>query len=988
MYKPPKAVPGTHSTTTSGSGAPATPDTVNIVPPRLAPETAPIMPRTDLPGAHPPDAQRPLEPVQAGAPTLDTQPANPGEVIVVDLQSLDSPNLPPDLVIVSPDGASDRMPIGDSGLFIDSGGSLYADVQGLGMTGISTDSQGQFVLASQSPHQDRLVLARIEGTSQWQTRSDPTPPVGDDWNVPVSAATTVPLKKLEISVFQQSFLTEPDARGTSWNVRGSANRKYVRIKDGGAVMVTRHKNGDVQAVSAQNPKVNGPMLERIGTTSLWQQKFAPTASGKRPAPTATESSASKRVRLEQPGRSATTPKPTGKRPRHNPDLWRTWGESEPVTSGSVRIGDLHYRTLPGASLTEAVIRPFSFPEGFDAFEGMLIAQPWRQPVRAVSHVTSPASNSTDVPTTQWTVSGPLFNKPLSQSIADTFKSFSEVTARTLARGLFAQALPDNVMTSPGLLRISNTLARWRGASTADTAADSSLHGFSDPLQLLPVFEVREVSGWYKLYLPLIDHGQPAHRVDFKLRQEDWNTFHDRTNRMRIRQLYRTLLIRSGYEVFLPSFQSAGATLVLKRAGQTYFMALRDTSSRTLAYDFPNDLYSSGMRSYLGEETCQVVISAHESNTLSWLVGGVHLTEARHTDFFIYRVSAPELKAARTPGSTGQPPLPHTRSYPSQAARPTQASLANRDIPVEAAPPLAVSIDGERHTLLPRATDDMIVYIDDPAHPARSFDSLETLLHIDKQHQPRGAIRVPPENVWKIDPFMAFEKPMKASVAEYFPTFSSLTLHNVAKHQFKLANGSTTTTGAGLTALRQTFNDWRVGNPAPRAELAEPLLMLPTLPITPASGQTLRKLVVPEPASGDLMRIDLEVNYYRDDYDYFLAHPGGLNLKVYMADMLRRTGYRVLLPNGGNAWPALVFTRDGHDRVFFLSLYRTRDNFIPLPLTPDPRTASTLIDRIGTQASQVLLEADAGGKVVWLKGGIQQTAGMETVFIVRDDIPMI
>ncbi len=84
----------------------------------------------------------------------------------------------------------------------------------------------------------------------------------------------------------------------------------------------------------------------------------------------------------------------------------------------------------------------------------------------------------------------------------------------------------------------------------------------------------------------------------------------------------------------------------------------------------------------------------------------------------------------------------------------------------------------------------------------------------------------------------------------------------------------------------------------------------------------------------------------------------------------------------------MFTREGHDRVFFLSLYRIRENFIPLPLTPDPRTASTLIDRIGEPASQVLLDADAGGKVIWLKGGIQQTAGMETVFMVRDDIPMI
>ncbi len=984
MYKPPKPVPGTHTPTTPGSGTPVTPDTVNIVPPRLTPDATPIIPRPDLPGILQPGSERPVDPTQAGT-TLDTQPTSPAEVIVIDLTSPDSPNVPPDLVVVGADSARDRMPLGDTGLFVDSSSTLYADVQGLGVTSIRTDGQGQFVLASQSPHQDLLVLTRVDGTSKWQTPADATPPAAADWNIPVSPPAPVPLKKLEISVYQQAFLTEPDAEGTSWSVRGNANRRYARIKDGGVVMVTTHRSGDIRAISATNPNAKGPLLERIEGTSLWQEKPQAKATVKRPAPTSTDTGPGKRVRLEPPSRSPGNPAQRGNRPRLNPDLWRTWGEAEPSLSGSIKIGGQHYRTLPGSSADVAVIRPFTFPEGFDSFEGMLIAQPWRQPVRAVSQVSTPASNSTDVPTAQWHVTGPIFDKPLTQSIAESFDSFTEVTARTLARGLFESTFPSNEMTANGLLHLSNTLARWRGAPSTDSSAAAALGNLNDPLQLLPVFHSGEVSGWRTLYLPLVDHAQAAHRVDFKLRQEEWQAFHQGVNQVLIRQTYQALLTRSGYEVFRPSAQSTGATLVLRRADQTYFMTLRNTSTRHLFYDLPRDLYSQSMRTYLGPETHQVVIDAHESNTLNWLVGGVHLTEARQTDFFIYRVSAPELKAARKPGHQ---PLPELDSYPSQATRPTQARLANRDIPVEASPPHSISVDGERHALLPRATDDLIVYIDDPAHPARSFDTLETVLHINKHHQPRGAIRVPPENAWKIDPFMAFEKSMTASVADFFPVFSSITLHNVARHQFILANGSTTTTGAGLTALRQTFNDWRVGNPASRAELAEPLLMLPTLPITPESGQAVRKLVIPDKVSGDLTRIDLEVNYYRSDYDYFLAHPGGLNFKVYMADMLRRTGYSVIQPNGGNAWPALVFTREGHDRVFFLSLYRIRENFIPLPLTPDPRTASTLIDRIGEPASQVLLDADASGKVIWLKGGIQQTAGMETVFMVRDDIPMI
>jgi hypothetical protein len=989
VYKPPKKVPGTDPTNTSTTGLPSAPDTTGTALPRLTPDTAPITVRPDRPGGYLPDSESTVEPVHGGA-TRETRPVHPGEVVVIDLASPEPPNpsLPPDLLVVGPESVRDLVSLEDSGLLMDSSDTFYANVEGVGVTGVQTDVNGQFVLRSQSPHQDRLVLTRVEGKSQWRIRPDAKPPTDTGWNVPASPPNPISLKKLEINVWQASFLTQPDASGTSWSVRGSASRKYVQIKDGGVVMVTFHNNGDVQAVSATHPNANGPLLERIEGTSLWREKLQPVPAVKRPASSST-TGPSKRVRLDQPDRSATASVQSANRPPVNPDLWRTWGEREPVLSGSVKIGNLHYRTLPGSSTDVALIRPFTLAQGFDAFEGMLIAQPWRQPVRAVSQATVPAWNSSALPGTQWNVSGPLFDKPLTQTIAETFESFSQVTARTLARSLYEKALPSNAMTSQGLLHISDTLARWKGANHAEADATAApLPRFTDPLQLLPEFHASEVSGWRTIALPLVDPAQTAHRVDFRLRQEDWQTLNQDPEPVGIRQLYKTLLTRSGYEVFLPSSQSKGATLVLKRAGQTYFMTLRNTASRLLHFDFPKDLYAPPLRTYLGDETYQVVISAHDRNSLNWLVGGLHLTETRQTDLFIYRVSAPEQRAARQPQTSGQEGQSLTDPYPSKSAPPTHASQASRNIPAEAVPPHDISVDGERHRLLPRATDDLIVYIDEPAHPARDFDTLETLLHTDRHNQPRGAIRVPPENAWMIDPFMAFEKSMAAYVADQFPVFSSVTLHNVARKLFILANGSTTTTGAGLTSLRQTFNDWRVGNTASRAEMADPLLMLPTVAITPSSSLTERKLVVPQKVNGELTRIDLEVNYFRAEYDYYLAHPGGLNFKIYMAQMLRHAGYSVLTPTGGGAWPALVFTRMGHDRVFFLSLYRIRDNFISLPDTPDPRTASTLIDRIGEPASEVLLAADAGGKVIWLKGGIQQMADLNTAFIVRDDIPMI
>jgi hypothetical protein len=991
VYKPPKQVPGIPVTTPSSSGL--TPDLSNAPPPRLVPDATPTVSHPVRPDLHQPASEG------ASQPTLaDLAPDNVTDqprIEVVDLTGAGqaTPPYPADLVIVGAENTGDRTPLADSGLFMDANQALYADVAGIGVAGIQTNAHGQFVLSSESPHQDLLVLMPVEGKSQWKKRSDASPPADTGWEVPDSSQQPVmALKRLLLSRLQASFLTEPDATGTSWSVRGEPSRKYVRLKDGNSVMVAFRENGDVQAVSANHPNSNGPLLERVPGTSHWQVKPQARTTHKRKQ-AAPQTWLNKRGRIEQPSESAVRAQSSTDQTAVNRDLWRTWGETSPIPSGSIPIGNLHYRTLPGATQEVAIIRPFSFADGFDGFEGMLIAQPWRQPVRAVSSPTTPAFNSTEMPGTQWTVSGPLFDKTLTQSIADSFPDFSAVTARTLARSLFEQTNPSNTLTSPGLLHMSEILVRWQGKGTEGphASAGSSRSAFTDPLQLLPITATENQQGIRTLHLPAVDHHATAQRIDFALRIDDLKIFQKGQPNLRVRHMFQTLLARCGYEVFPPASQQTGGTLVFKRAEQTYFLTIRNTTTRVVQYDLPDRFKLSTMRTYLGHETFQALNSALANGSVMWLVGGFHLTETRQADFFMYRVSPPESATSTTPARPAQTPQIMTGPDPVEPTIRPAVSSAHREIAIEAAQPHAIDIEGVRHTLLPRAVDDRIVYLDDPDYPASSFDQLETLLRTQPQHQPRGAIRVPPQNAWMIDTRMPFEKSLVAHIAEQFPVLSTSTLQNVAKRQFILANGSETTTGAGLTTLRQTFNDWRMGNAAPRPELVDPLLMLATTPITPATRDTVRKLVLPlDTPEGELHRIDMEINYFRLEFDYLLLHPGGQNHKTFMTGLLIRNGYDVLPRTEGGAWPALVFTHPNHDRVFFLSLYRIQGNRIPLPDRPNPAVSSTLLDRIGPVASQRLLEADAAGRVIWLKGGIQRwkSQQVETAFIIRDDIPMI
>lgn len=302
----------------------------------------------------------------------------------------------------------------------------------------------------------------------------------------------------------------------------------------------------------------------------------------------------------------------------------------------------------------------------------------------------------------------------------------------------------------------------------------------------------------------------------------------------------------------------------------------------------------------------------------------------------------------------------------------------------------IQVDGIRYKVVPRGiASEPIVYVKNPAHMVYDYSLLDHTLRTDLLQQPRGAIRVPPANRWEIDPTLPFQSPLPEYIATYFPELTTTAQRNVAFHQFLLANGSEIATGSGLTLLRQTFNDWKVGNPLPRPQLADPLLMLPILP---SSGAGIVRITELPSAvmDGSLQRLDFDPMLFREQWHYFQTTQTAVELKRFMAALLTRNGYTVFEPSLSNSFPALVFERTGHDFVYFMSLHRIRGRKINQTLNVDTHSSSLRLHiQVGPQATQAVLQAHADNRIIWLRGGAQLlSSAADTVFIIRDSHSML
>lgn len=305
----------------------------------------------------------------------------------------------------------------------------------------------------------------------------------------------------------------------------------------------------------------------------------------------------------------------------------------------------------------------------------------------------------------------------------------------------------------------------------------------------------------------------------------------------------------------------------------------------------------------------------------------------------------------------------------------------------------ITIDGVRYETLPRSDtpDHPVVYIKNPAHLIYDFELMQLTLQRDIHQQPRGAIQIPPTHHWEIDPTLPFAEPFTDSIATYFPELSADALLKVARKQFSLANGSDSATGAGMTTLRQVLNDWKTRGNTPRPELVDPLLMLPTVPMSPGKGAA---RVLELPALSDqapLQRLTFDPRKFHEEWHYFTtATQSAGDIKRFMASLLIRHGYRVFEPTIAQSYPALVFGRPEHDFVFYMTLHRVHGKNIHVPSTSDQGFAPhRQRELIGAPAMQAFARAETANKLIWLKGGSHISTDLpDSVFIVRSADPRI
>lgn len=845
------------------------------------------------------------------------------------------------------------VPIGDSGLFFISGSrDLCANIDGIGAVRVRQNNDGHFEVQTTSTQSHLLTLKKIPSKPQWQKHSQSLPASDKGWDVQIPLhLQTVRLTQLIIPKKHADTLSAADADGIRHD---STGRKYVDLESLGTVMVATLEKGGLQAMSGRLLTPNGPRLQRIEGSTRWRERPENVSSTKTASDPQNEaaSSSAKRPRLDD----------TVAVPLLNPHLWLTWGNQRPHPEGCIRIGNLYYRTLPGVSENTAMIHYAQWPDSFDYFESILASKPWLQPVKAVA-ITRASLYPILAPATPsplgWNVTGPLFERPIAQSVAAAFPNLSAASSLSVARALFERANPRNLLTSHGLQVVAATLERWSSptaSSTGDVASrfPISPRELSDPLRLLPVTPVVHVDDQATMALAPVDSGQAPARLDLLSTEP--------TTGLSMSEIFSKILTRSGYEVF-PLSDSKGNEVAFRREQQLYHLTIHVTRTASIEYKAA-DVESANFASGLLADTRDALAVAHARDELIWLSGGVEMEKLSTPSVFIIRRPAPAKVIEATP-----------TVEPARASRPS--------------PQESITVDNQQHRVLPTNAelDSGIVYTYEADHPVSNFQAFEELLILTPQHQPRGATRVPPDNHWVIDPRLPFERPLTLSVFKQLPELSTEAIKRVAKTQFVLANGSDRTTGAGLTALRQAIHDSSEPGPFRRPELCDPLLMLPSLAVTAQPTGKGRMLTLPAQTTQELLRLDFHPNYFRTEMDAYYARPGGLNLKKLMAGVLTRNGYSVFEPTLTHGWPTLVFTRDGHDSVYFLSVYRVNGDTIELLALPDPVTGIPLNDRVNEDAAKAVRDADSLGKIVWLKGGLQVSGTQDLVFIVRDDMRM-
>ncbi|MCK1791224.1 hypothetical protein [Pseudomonas violetae] len=592
------------------------------------PSTSNTPHRTPLPG----DTIGGTNPGRPGSPPRDGSPKPgssgtgiPGDttrqpVVVTDMPSGSTrPSVTLGAMITWPREQVDQLlRIGETGLFMSKDQELYADMGRVGIGRVEPDANGNYqVHLSQAPGRSGTTLRKVEDRPTWQIVPALAFPAGS-----TSATDRPPVRLVNPQVAQR--LPAANESGIRWHNL----RSYVDLINEGVVQVARNPQGVYQATHGQEWAPSGPLLERIAQTPLWQRKAVDT-----------DVIPDKRPRLEGADQTAAPGKPvemdfslsTSHPASTNPYLWVSWGKIEkPVATTSIQIEELHYQVFPDGGKKSQFITYLQPPEftatHYESFEQLLHTQPWLQPVPVL--LTNEG---------QWAVdaSHRMFDKPMVQSVAESFADFSPITSRAVARKLYEVSGDGNSMNRDSLYDISLTLRHWKeqaGIFDPD---------FENPIDLLPVAP-RESRPGNVIKMAPAAVGDSLYRLDFAPVhfKKEWDAYMADPSDQGLKVLVGTVLIRNGYDVFPIQSLHQHPKLVFKRPDhdRIYFLKLGVSNKDVISVN-PTpvpELSNPLLPAQIGVDAVLELSAANARSKVTWLLGGVQTTSTGWQSVFIMK----------------------------------------------------------------------------------------------------------------------------------------------------------------------------------------------------------------------------------------------------------------------------------------------------------------------------------------------------------------
>lgn len=520
----------------------------------------------------------------------------------------------------------------DSGLFEGPDLRIYAEIGTEGRFQVEQNAQGIYhVPLSFAPGVPGPVLAKIDGQPRWRIERP-------GWQSPPISAESPPTSRSPAYLAPQlTALLEP-AISTDGIRYDKHNKAYVEM-EGGMVLVGKRRDGQYQEISASERSSSGAEVEMIPGTKLWRRKVPVSPFEQTPAPSGLRPTAESDAAQPGPGKrprldaGAVPQQPTSADADQTPYFWLPWGHLNPPSSGeSVQLGWLHYSIVPIGTAPNRVPKvyflqhPEFAPAYFDAFEQMLRDAPDLQPVATFRIGYEPGEARPGKR---------FFEKPLSQSVAETFVDFSAFTSRAVARRLFELSDYPPAITATGLMNIQAVLHQWNHKPFPTVPA------YADPLNLLSVASTSEIAGRKVIKLLPQVEGE-LHRLTFDPQHFafEWRHYSADPSDYNLRRLVGALLIRSGYDVFPLTHDHRRPALVFKRADQetVFFLKLGVLNHELVVHNtLPGtELADPDLPARIGSAAHLALTSAEAQKNLVWLIGGVLKTESAADSVFILR----------------------------------------------------------------------------------------------------------------------------------------------------------------------------------------------------------------------------------------------------------------------------------------------------------------------------------------------------------------